>query len=73
VATVRIIDNRHREYSAEVELGKGEPENPASWEEIYQKFYNNVTLLISADDAKRLGDTIMNLESFPLDALTKSL
>lgn len=72
-ATVRIIDNRHREYSAEVELGKGEPENPASWEEIYQKFYNNVTLLISADDAKRLGDTIMNLESFPLDALTKSL
>lgn len=72
-ATVRIIDNRQKEYSAEVELGKGEPENPASWEEIYQKFYNNATLLISGDDAKRLGDTIMNLESFPLDALTKSL
>ena len=72
-ATVRIIDHRHKEYSAEIELGKGEPENPASWEEIYQKFYNNATLLISGDNAKRLGDTIMNLESFPLDGLTKSL
>lgn len=72
-ATVHILDNKNREWSAEVELAKGEPENPASWDEIYNKFYTNATLLISEKDAKKLGDTIMNLEDFPLDALTKFL
>lgn len=73
-ASVRIIDQKNAQWSAEVELAKGEPENPASWEEIYQKFYDNVTLLISEDDAKKLGEIIMNLENFPLlEALTKFL
>jgi 2-methylcitrate dehydratase PrpD len=72
-ATVRIIGSRNREWSAEVELAKGEPENPASWEEIYQKFYNNATMLTSGDNAERLCDTVMNLENFPLDALTDLL
>jgi 2-methylcitrate dehydratase PrpD len=72
-ATVRIVDKNNREWSAEVDLAKGEPENPASWEEIYNKFYTNATLLISEKDAKKLGDTIMNLEDFLLDALTKFL
>ena len=61
-ATVSIIDKVNKTWSAEVELAKGEPENPASWEEIYNKFYNNASLLISEKDAKKLGDTIMNLE-----------
>jgi 2-methylcitrate dehydratase PrpD len=72
-ATVRIMDNKKRMWSSEVELAKGEPENPASLEEIYQKFYENATLLISGDDAKKLGDTIMKLEDFALDRLTKFL
>jgi len=61
-ATVNITDANNKTWSAEVELAKGEPENPASWEEIYNKFYTNATLLISEKDAKKLGDTIMNLE-----------
>ena len=72
-ATVRIMDNKNRIWSAEVELAKGEPENPASWEEIYNKFYTNATLLLSEKDAKKLGDTIMKLEDFALDRLTKFL
>jgi 2-methylcitrate dehydratase PrpD len=66
-ATVRIMDNKNRIWSAEVELAKGEPENPASWEEIYNKFYTNATLLLSEKDAKKLGDSIMNLENLSLD------
>lgn len=69
-ATVRIMDRRNREWSAEVELAKGEPENPASWDGIYNKFYTNATLLISEKDARKLGEAIMNLENLPLDELT---
>jgi len=72
-ATVTIFDKNNRNWSSEVGLAKGEPENPASLEEIYNKFYTNATLLISEKDAKKLGDIIMNLEDFPLDTLTKVL
>ncbi len=70
-ATVRIFDSQHREWSSEVELAKGEPENPASLEEIYEKFHTNATLLISEEEAKKLGDAIMNLEDLSLDEVTK--
>ncbi len=70
-ATVRILDNKKRIWSSEVELAKGEPENPASWDEIYNKFYTNATLLISEKDAKKLGDSIMNLENVTLDDFVK--
>lgn len=68
-ATVRIIDNKNRVWSAEVELAKGEPENPASWNEIYRKFLTNATFLIPEEDAKKLGDSLMNLENLSLDEL----
>lgn len=70
-ATVRIFDSHHREWSGEVELAKGEPENPASLEEIYEKFRTNATLLISEQDAKQLGDAILNLENVSLDEVTR--
>lgn len=70
-ATVSIVDAKNRMWSAEVELAKGEPENPVSWEEIYDKFYTNATLLISDKDAQVLGDSIMNLENLSLDEFTR--
>jgi len=72
-ATVRIIDRKNREWTAEVELAKGEPENPATWDEILKKFYNNATLCLSQEGTKKLCEIIMNLENFPLEGLTKSL
>ena len=72
-ATVRIIEKSGREWSAEVGLAKGEPENPATWEEIYKKFYINATSLISGKEATALGDLIMNLEDHSVDSLTKLL
>ena len=68
-ATVTIIDDNEGSWSAEVELAKGEPENPASWEEIYGKFYTNATLLIPEEEAEKLGNVIMNLERSSLDEL----
>ena len=70
-ATVTITDNNKSSWSAEVELAKGEPENPASREEIYKKFFANATLLISDKDAKKLGDVITNLEHSSLNELIK--
>ena len=70
-ATVRIIDQNGREGSAEVELARGEPENPATWEEIYDKFHVNATSLISERGARALADVILNLEEFPVESLTK--
>jgi len=72
-ATVRILDRQNRESSAEVELAKGEPENPASWDEVYGKFYTNATLVLSDKDAKKLGDTITDLENLSIDDLTTLL
>jgi 2-methylcitrate dehydratase PrpD len=69
-ATVRVIDRKNREWTAEVELAKGEPENPASWDEIYNKFHTNATLLISEKEARKLGEAIMNLENLSLDEFT---
>ncbi|MBM4339725.1 MAG: MmgE/PrpD family protein [Deltaproteobacteria bacterium] len=69
-ATVKICDYKNRIWSAEVELAKGEPENPASWDEIYNKFHANATLLISEKDTRKLGEAIMNLENLSLDAMT---
>ncbi|MEM0449881.1 MAG: MmgE/PrpD family protein [Methanomassiliicoccales archaeon] len=69
-AKVHIKDNIGREWSAEVELAKGEPENPASWEEVYNKYYKNSKLLISEEDVKIIGKIIEKLENYPLDELT---
>jgi 2-methylcitrate dehydratase PrpD len=70
-ATVKIVDHKNRIWSAEVELAKGEPENPAHWDEIYNKFHTNATLLISEKDARKLGEAIMNLENLSLDEFTE--
>lgn len=67
-ATVSITDG-NKEWSAEVGLAKGEPENPASREDIYRKFYTNATSLVSEQRAARLGDIIMNLENSSVDEL----
>ena len=69
-ATVRIMDNNGKECSAEVDLAKGEPENPASREEIYNKFYVNATSLISEEEAKRLAGVILDLENLKVADFT---
>jgi 2-methylcitrate dehydratase PrpD len=69
-AAVTITSKAGQSWSSEVDLAKGEPENPASWEEIYRKFLANSTQVISKVDAIRLGEVINNLEHASLEDLT---
>ena len=69
-ASVTLFHREGKSWSEEVDLAKGEPENPASWEEIYEKFLTNAILLISREDAERLGTVISHLEESSLDDVT---
>jgi 2-methylcitrate dehydratase PrpD len=40
-ASVTLLNREGKGWSEEVGLAKGEPENPATWEEIYEKFLTN--------------------------------
>jgi 2-methylcitrate dehydratase PrpD len=53
----------------EVDLAKGEPENPASWAELDKKFYNNARTLLSEEEAKRVSRTVMDLDHASLSQL----
>jgi 2-methylcitrate dehydratase PrpD len=70
-ATVTIVNRAGGSWTAEVELAKGEPENPASWEEIYKKFETNAAQCISMKDTERLGEVISDLEKCSVEELTR--
>jgi len=72
-ATVTVHTRSGKKLSAEVELAKGEPENPATWDEMYRKFFSNATRLLSEMDAKELGQRIMALEESSLDDVLRLL
>ena len=69
-ASVTIVDKAGKSCFAEVDLAKGEPENPAAWNEIYQKFLTNATSCISLGEAELLGALINRLEEASLEDLT---
>jgi 2-methylcitrate dehydratase PrpD len=68
-ATVTITDVNQKEWSAEVGLAKGEPENPATPEEIYEKFRENATMLIDPDDAEKIVEVVNRLEDLTVERL----
>jgi 2-methylcitrate dehydratase PrpD len=72
-ATVTIHTHSGKKWSSEVELAKGEPENPATWDEMYGKFFSNATRLLSEKDTKELGQRIMALEESSLDDVLRLL
>ena len=72
-ATVTVHTRSGKKLSAEVELAKGEPENPATWNEMYRKFLSNVTRLLSEKDAKELGERIMAIDQSSLDDVLRLL
>jgi 2-methylcitrate dehydratase PrpD len=72
-ATVTVHTRSGNKLGSEVELAKGEPENPASWDEMYRKFFSNATRLLSEKDAKDLGERILALEESSLDDVLRLL
>ncbi|MCU0661156.1 MAG: MmgE/PrpD family protein [Myxococcota bacterium] len=69
-ATVTLFDEDGQSHLAEVELAKGEPENPASMEEVYEKFRRNAGLCLPCEETESLGRVITRLELIELDELT---
>jgi 2-methylcitrate dehydratase PrpD len=72
-ATLTIHTRSGMKWGFGVELAKGEPENPASWNELYRKFFTNATVILSEKDAKELGERIMALEESSLDDVLRLL
>jgi len=66
-ATVTITDRMDRNYTVEIGLAKGEPENPASSDDMYNKFLANATMQISESQAKKLAEVILDLDNHGLD------
>ncbi len=60
-------------FSAEVDLAKGEPENPASWDEIQSKFQKNAELALSPEEARILARTIGELDRHELAVFMEPL
>jgi len=48
-------------------LAKGEPENPATWEEIYEKFLQNATVALLERQAEYFAEVIGKLEQTALE------
>jgi len=72
-ATVTIVNRDGGSVSAEVGLAKGEPENPASWDEINRKFFANATQLLSKEKAAELAERIARLEEINLEEMVALL
>jgi len=60
-------------FQQEVELAKGDPENPVSFEELHDKFMKNTTGIMGKEHAVNLGENIMNLDRSSVSALIKLL
>lgn len=71
-ATVKIFTS-HNTFSAKVDLAKGEPENPASYDEVQSKFLTNACLVLSFDEAKSFALLISEFEQVKLEEVTKFL
>ena len=72
-ATVTIVDKNGQSRSANVELAKGEPENPAGWDEITRKFFVNAEQLLSRDKAGELAERIAHLERITIEDMADLL
>jgi 2-methylcitrate dehydratase PrpD len=60
-----------RKWSLEVDLAKGEPENPASWDEVCSKFRGNAAMLLSEEEVEMLGQAITDLDKSSLGTILR--
>jgi 2-methylcitrate dehydratase PrpD len=60
-AEIETIDGKRRR--AQVEMPKGEPENPLSWEELVEKFHTLVTPVFSERRRKAIIEATARLET----------
>jgi 2-methylcitrate dehydratase PrpD len=68
---IRMLDGRI--LREEVELAKGEPESPATWDEISQKFRSNSARYLENHNSKKLEYLVLNIEEHTVDEITAIL
>ena len=61
-ATATIITKDGREYKELTKFSKGDPENPMTNKEIKDKFMALCQMTVSSNKARRIYDTIMNVD-----------
>jgi 2-methylcitrate dehydratase PrpD len=64
-ADVTIHHSDGRALRKLTKFSKGDPENPMSTEELWGKFLSLCTLTISADEAEKIYDTILDIDNLP--------
>ena len=64
-ARVTVTMEDGTKYVGEVEYPKGDPENPATREEVIEKFMINATTTIGSVKAKRIIELVENFEKLP--------
>ena len=72
-ASVTLKTVSGQSYFTSIHLAKGEPETPASLEELMEKFHTNATQVLTKEKVKRLGENIMNLENLSVSHITSFL
>jgi len=64
-AEVTITTKDGGEYKTLTKYSKGDPENPMTTEELRSKFMSLCELTITADSARKIYETIMNVDKLP--------
>ncbi len=72
-ARVSIMEKNGKISASEMDLAIGEPENPATWGDLSRKFHDNATAFLSPDCAKKLEDSILNLENSSIEEFAQQL
>jgi 2-methylcitrate dehydratase PrpD len=69
-ASVTIKTFSGQSHSSSVPLAKGERENPATLEDLIEKFRTNSTQVLSKSRSRKLEETVMNLENCSVNDIT---
>jgi 2-methylcitrate dehydratase PrpD len=70
-ASVTIKTHTGQSHFLCVPLAKGEPENPATLEDLKEKFRTNASQTLPLKRAEKLMESIMNLEKSPVSEMTR--
>jgi 2-methylcitrate dehydratase PrpD len=67
------IETKGKSYSHEVAISKGEPENPASDDELKEKFFPNAARVLPMEKVADLYEMIRDIENIPVRKLAENL
>jgi 2-methylcitrate dehydratase PrpD len=60
--TAEILTKDGKGYFTKIEYSKGDPENPLSWEEMIEKFYNLSSRFLTKERRLRIVNEVKRLE-----------